>query len=353
MQMKFKRKYIGILILLFLWLLVFADHMPDSAVLGGIIATARVSIMAFGYFIFKHFYLKPNSPRRNLRLMTAFIVLGCIMGSTEVLSDVWLEPMFGVEHPEHSYHEEHEPFWLEVFFSMFMGSMLIGITMVVSWALLLYEKTKKDELAISQLETLKKEAELNELKNQLNPHFLFNALSNIYSIAYLGEKETPNKIMQLSKILRYVIYETDVEKIELMREIENINYYLEFQRFKLNELQPIEFNYADCNQALKVAPMLLLPFIENAFKHSQLAVEKNAWIKIDLRNDGNNLFYKIENTISVNKKPELLGIGGVGMENVKKRLELLYPDRYKLDINIEDRAEGPSVYCVLLEIDLS
>jgi len=157
-----------------------------------------------------------------------------------------------------------------------------------------------------------------------------------YSIAYLGDKQTPDKIMQLSKMLRYVIYETNVEFIELSKEINYLNYYIDFQKFKIEKNQSIEFTYESCNQNLKIAPLILLPFLENSFKHSQIATEKNAWIKMDLKSKGGIVYFSLSNTISNKTAPDILNNKGIGLENIKKRLDLIYPNRYDLAIHAKD-----------------
>jgi LytS/YehU family sensor histidine kinase len=225
----------------------------------------------------------------------------------------------------------------ESYYSIIITDMLIilpiSISMAFSWAFYLFDRNKKNEIAISKLTALNKESELNELKKQLNPHFLFNALSNIYSIAYLKDDSTPDKIMQLSKMLRYVIYETDVNFIELAKEVQYLEYYIDFQKFKIKKEQQIDFNFRDINSELKIAPLLLLPFIENAFKHSQVAVEANAWVKIELKTNENEILFSIENTISKKAQPEILNNVGIGLENIKKRLELIYKKEANLTIS--------------------
>lgn len=221
----------------------------------------------------------------------------------------------------------------------------ILIAMFLSWVYHLFEKNKENQVALAELTTLRRESELNELKRQLNPHFLFNALSNIYSIAYLGDKETPDKIMQLSKMLRYVIYETDVELIHLSKEIEYLKYYIDFQKFRIEKEQQINLNIIGVNEDLRIAPLILLPFAENAFKHSQVASEPNAWVKIKLTTKDTCVLLVIENTIAKEKQPEILNNDGIGLGNIRKRLDLIYKDNFSLNIS------GNNTFKVVLEID--
>jgi sensor histidine kinase YesM len=216
-------------------------------------------------------------------------------------------------------------------FDMFVIFPIL-LVMVLSWAEYIFVKNKKNEIALANLLSLKRESELIHLKRQINPHFLFNALSNIYSIAYLQDKETPDKILQLSEMLRYAIYESDVDKISLDKEVKYIEQYIDFQKFKIRKKQRINFTYEGVQSDVFIAPMLLIPFVENAVKHSQISIEPHAWIKVKLSVMDNSIIFQIENTISTVPQPEILNNEGIGLENVKSRLKALYDSNFELEI---------------------
>jgi two-component system LytT family sensor kinase len=189
----------------------------------------------------------------------------------------------------------------------------------------------RSELAAVQLDT-----EVKFLKSQVNPHFLFNTLNNLFSMAQKkGNEELADGISKLSGMMRYMIYESNEEHVPLKKEIE----YLE-NCILLNELRYAEgeakvvFNHPEQTEGIVVAPMLFIPFVENAFKHG-VAIGRSSEIDISISVATTQLTFSCENTIySVKKMDDEKS--GIGLENVKRRLELLYPGKYKLSINNAD-----------------
>ena len=321
-----KRYGIGTSIIVLLWLaLLNKNHyLPlDTRVF---YAAFMVAIMVTAFRVSRVLYEKIR--KNELHWSSLLLLQLGLSGLSAVFGFLFLDIEFMAK-------EERESYAQVVFFDV-VPVLPITITMIFSWAFYLFAKNKENELAISKLITLNKESELSELKKQLNPHFLFNALSNIYSIAYLKDERTPKKIMQLSKMLRYVIYETDVQFIPLSKEIEYLEYYIDFQKFKIKKTQEITFDYSSVNQELEIAPLLLLPFIENAFKHSQVITEPAAWVKVKLVTKGPIINFTVENSISTKKQPEILSNEGIGLENIKKRVELVYKGKAELQITEKD-----------------
>jgi sensor histidine kinase YesM len=312
----------GILIVL-LWLLELGEEF-DLTLWERVIRSTLITItLIIAFKSSKYFYAKINNAQaKTYNIWFVFIILSILSFG---FNSLFIDPF------EVNTTGSKTDYFTILFFDMFLIFHIL-IVFIISWAFHIFKKNKENELALSQLIALNKESELLELKKQLNPHFLFNALSNIYSIAYLGDKETPEKILQLSKMLRYVIYETDVKYIELSKEIEYLEYFIDFQRFKIKKEQQIEFDFKEVNLELKIAPLLLLPFIENAFKHSQIDVESNAWVKITLKTIDDCISFDVENTISKKAQPEILNNKGIGLENIKKRIELVYGSEAELQI---------------------
>lgn len=208
------------------------------------------------------------------------------------------------------------------------------------------EKNKVTQKDLSSLKNLQTESELQILKNQINPHFLFNALSSIYSISYLKDERAPEKIMQLSKMLRYVLYDCNQTFVSLQKEIEYLESYIDFQKLKVSRDMNIEFNYTVSHQN-NIAPMILQPLVENAFKHSAIQRVSCAYISIKIEGDQQKIKLEINNSIAeLNKEILVQNVGGIGMENLIKRLKLLYPDQYSLEIT-----EDSEVFkiCLILE----
>jgi len=178
------------------------------------------------------------------------------------------------------------------------------------------------------LETEKKDMELQFLKSQLNPHFLFNSLNNIYSLAYQKSDKTADAILKLSEIMRYMIYESNDSWVALSKEIEYVQSYIELQklRFKDGASVVLTLNGEIDNQ--QILPLVLISFVENAFKHG-VANDPTDPIRINIIANQKILHFSITNKKNNANKDR---VGGVGLNNVERRLQLLYPERYKLNI---------------------
>ena len=181
----------------------------------------------------------------------------------------------------------------------------------------------------------KAQSELSALKAQIHPHFLFNNLNTIYSLASKNDERTKDLILQLSDFLRYVLYGTASEFISLEKEAEIIRTYVALQKARINAkvtsvILTVEGNLADC----QITPLLLLPLAENCFKHG---IGKNPGrIMIYLGLKGNQLFFKTENTIAIRDESGATKSGGIGLSNVEKRLNLLYPERHSLTFEAKE-----------------
>ncbi len=195
------------------------------------------------------------------------------------------------------------------------------------------KKEKEKDEAI--LESNKLQADLQFLKAQINPHFLFNALNNIYSLALLKKDKAPDAIHELSEMLRYVIYESEDRFVSLEKEIKYVKNYIDLQLIKDQSITTVSFSYPENIKHCHIAPMILIPFVENSFKHSNIESAPNGWININLKYYGKNLIFTCSNSIPTReiKKDKT---GGIGLENVKKRLKLIYKDNHSLNIQKEN-----------------
>ncbi len=182
-----------------------------------------------------------------------------------------------------------------------------------------------------EMEAEKLSSELAFLKSQINPHFLFNILNNICSLARKKSDETENAIIKLSRIMRYMLQDSKNEKVELEMEIEYLQSYIELQRLRISDQVKIDFAIEGKTNTIMLEPLLLIPFVENAFKHGVSYLE-NSEIKICLKADVNNLFFRIENKILRSGKETIPLESGIGLKNVIRRLELLYPEKHRLSI---------------------
>jgi LytS/YehU family sensor histidine kinase len=208
-------------------------------------------------------------------------------------------------------------------------------------AILFYRE--RQELLV--LHEKKREAELNALKNQLNPHFLFNTLNSLYLLALKKSDKTVRVIENLSHILDYMLYRCDQKYVMLRDELLLINKYIELEQIRYGKRVSISFDESITGEE-QIAPLLLLTFVENAFKHGVSEAIENAAITIQVENKGNKLFFELKNTkpdlqLEINERKSL------GLSNIKKQLELLYPNKHQLNI-----IEKPYMYKTELELCL-
>ncbi|MFK7923377.1 MAG: sensor histidine kinase [Bacteroidia bacterium] len=190
--------------------------------------------------------------------------------------------------------------------------------------------------ARQQLENEKLRMELSALKHQINPHFLFNILNGLYALALKNDDEqTADGIEKLSGMMRYVLYESNDTFVLLEKEIAYIQNYIELQRLRVGKHVKILLQVEGPVKELQVAPMLFIPFIENAFKFG-ISTAKPSDIFINLKLEGDELQFEVENTIHQRKVHDHIGYQGIGLENVEKRLQLLYPNRHLIDIHNQD-----------------
>lgn len=184
------------------------------------------------------------------------------------------------------------------------------------------------------------------LQTQLNPHFLFNTLNNIYSLALKKSDLTPDIVLKLSNIMKYTLYDANVKKIAIKKELEFIDDYFDMEKMRYPQDYKIKKLIINENINSEIEPLLPFVFIENAFKYGLKSDEP--FLSIHVKVDENTFYFKIENDVYTYSKLKPVSYGGIGLENVKRRLDLLYPQNHKLNIN-----EQKNVFTVELEINLN
>ncbi|MDT0557465.1 histidine kinase [Ichthyenterobacterium sp. W332] len=180
------------------------------------------------------------------------------------------------------------------------------------------------------------ESQLLALRSQINPHFLFNSLNVIYSMAIEEKKDIKSAILQLSDILRYIIYDADTKKVPLSKEIELLSNYIEFQKYRTHNINTVRFNTSVDNETFHIYPMLLLPIVENAFKHADFS-KLGKTITLDFIQNKTDFMFSVSNPISENNSTETVDFySGFGLESIKKNLEIVYPNQHLLNITSEN-----------------
>jgi two-component system LytT family sensor kinase len=209
----------------------------------------------------------------------------------------------------------------------FTISYMLGQLCGVSFLAYFIHSAKQKEM----LKTLKEQqliSELTYLKAQLQPHFFFNTLNNIYSLALKQDKNTAPLVAKLAEMMRYILYKSDEPKVLLKEEVKFIKNYVEVENIRYRSAITISFDTQGIDDQSYISPLLLLPFIENAFKHGIQEEEKEGFVKIVLFKINQELTMEVQNSIAKKSHNK----GGIGITNVKKRLAILYPKKHRLEI---------------------
>ena len=231
------------------------------------------------------------------------------------------------------------------FFILILVFLVVGL---ISFVTLLSHNSKTDKrnrelqnrILGAQLQI--KEQELNYLKMQIHPHFLFNTLNTIYGFAIKKSHQTPEIILKLSNLLDYILYQVSKPRVSLHDEVLHIQEYVDLERIRFEETLKVNLIYSEIPDTVQIAPMLLIPFVENAFKHGNI-MNGYLTILINVALKEDELNFSIKNTFLPDENGDKEG--GIGLENIKKRLELHYPENYILEQGVENQQ-----YCVSLKI---
>jgi two-component system LytT family sensor kinase len=219
----------------------------------------------------------------------------------------------------------------------------------ISTSIALVQKWQAETNLRLALEQAKTVSELSFLKAQINPHFFFNTLNNIYALTLLDVETAREALHRLSRMMRYVLYETQSGTTLLSKELAFLNDYVQLMELRLTDKVTVRIDTPATFHDLPVAPMIFLPFVENAFKHGVSALH-TSWINVTVRQQENQLLLDVRNTLFTDKLPSLETGNGIGLTNTRRRLDLLYPGQYMLHI---DEHNPAGEYEVQLTLTLS
>jgi len=227
------------------------------------------------------------------------------------------------------------------------GAAMAIFAIIFTTSIKYYREGVKKQSRLQEAESKQLQTELALLKSQVNPHFFFNTLNNLYALSLDKSERVPEVILKISDLMRYVLESSNNKMVELNQEINFLQNYLSLERLRLSANNDVKFNIVGRADGKMIAPMLLILFIENSFKHGVSASMSSNYVHIDLKIEGNELFFSIENNKRENYEANEQSSSKSGLKNVTRRLELLYPDRHKLDIE-----ENKKSYKVNLKIKL-
>ncbi len=215
------------------------------------------------------------------------------------------------------------------FFNQLVIMAILSAPLFVSALLRVYIEWRKNEDLRKKVESEKANSELQFLKTQLNPHFLFNSLNAIYSLSAKNSKDTSEAIINLSELMRYMLYEADKDLVPLVKELEYIKNYVQLQRLRLSDSVNVKLKISGEDRDKVIPPLLFISFIENAFKYGT-DYEGKTHVEINLFIENGSINFRVENKIGTFRKQNKNS--GVGLENIKNRLKLLYPASHKLEV---------------------
>ncbi len=274
------------------------------------------------YFYYNYLWLIPRFLLRK-RIFEYFLML--VFGLMVISG---LNVIFIISTSELVEHHHPFSFWHTALFPVYPAIMAFALssTLRITMAWFNNERQKKE------MEAEKLSSELAFLKSQVNPHFLFNILNNICSLARKKSDETENAIIKLSQIMRYMLQDSKDEKVSLGKEVEYLQSYIELQRLRLPDQVKIGFAIDGPAELLSIEPLLLIPFVENAFKHG-VSYQGPSEISIHLDATDKRILFTVRNNIAKHMDSAAEQGSGIGLKNVMRRLELLYPGKHQLTVS--------------------
>ncbi|MFC3196580.1 sensor histidine kinase [Parapedobacter deserti] len=282
-------------------------------------------ILNIGIFYIHYFFINPHLIGNSNYWRAALYMAGVLVVSIAVKYGVAL--YFEDVILQYRDDENREKVLTPVQYAV--AALITGLFfMLLSTAVYVISSNVRHREHRKNLENEKLMAELAFLKSQINPHFLFNSLNNIYSLAYQKSEKTPEAVLKLSEIMRYMLYESNEDTVLLDEEINYLKNYIELQKLRFKERVFVDL-YVDIDKTgHRVMPLLLISFLENAFKHG-VSTDAGKPIRIDIRVENGRLHFKAENAKNQLNKDQTKG---VGLANLRRRLQLGYPDRHSINI---------------------
>ena len=311
------------------WYLISADI---KSLYGIFNATATLFLPSFLIYAVNYYILIPQLlftwRRKWFFIINALIVLFFIVVP-------WIRDGFSITIPE----EVLAGFPNARFNFILLGSIILrGILyigmIVLPTGLQYVMRWNVERQTVEEERRRNAEAELNWLKNQLNPHFLFNTLNNISSLTQIDPDKAQESIGQLSELLRYALYESNVQKVKMADEVEFMKNYIGLMALRCSNNTSIQADFDQIRDDILISPLLFVSLIENAFKHG-VSTHNSSFVKIDMFMENDDLVFSCENSLVEKNTADYSG-SGIGLENMTRRLELLYPDTYSYEQFTED-----------------
>lgn len=326
------------LVHIFVWIFLIYTMVFRAETGKGIFESALTYATIFiniAVFYFNYFFVLPKIVKKPSLLKVLLGIFTSIL--LFVLLKFFIEEFFLLKILNLKVEDKMGGFNWFFLYNLMQSTMPILFSSFIWFVVYAFRAEKEKQNLLQQ----KNEAEISLLKSQINPHFIFNTLNNIYSLVNQKSDKSLDAIEKLGDLLRFSSNEIKKDFTSLNDEIQYVKNFIELEKLRIMNPENIVFEVKTIDKTLKIAPMILIPFVENAFKHGDL---KNDKLLIKIKNEGNKLIFNQKNKIARSNKDQSTGIG---IENVRKRLDILYPEKHRLKIDNDGE-----FYSVNLEIDL-
>ncbi len=332
----FFQKHQKVIVLLFVFLLLFIGGIRHNPLHSFIISFFNLLWLIFCYAVFTE-VLKVRSLSQKMSFIQPILYFILIFTLVFVYTkfELYIYKNF------FKYVPTQKIYWV---FPMIKNLILVFATFITSLIVYTNNQQKKAEKLLAENQNM----ELKLLRAQINPHFLFNALNNIYSLIYTKNEKAGDAVLYVSELLRYVIDDANTEKVPLSKELKYIDNFINLWKVRIGDTLNLSFDHHIDNTEVKIPPMILQPIIENCFIYSDIESNKDGYIKIAITLENNVLTLSTENTTSEKKESREKKVSGIGLSNVEQRLNLYYGESHYI-LNIE---EHETIYKLNLTIHL-
>ncbi len=316
----------------------YRDNFQQAIIYEAIYLPARMLAVYFNWFLWMPKKLYRN--RVGEYLLGMVVVIFVLATLQRYLMYYWAYPTFFPTWPMQSKGAF-------VFFRVVQNMVVIATPVALSTGMKLFLDWYDQKNRAQQLEQEKVAAELQYLKSQINPHFLFNTLNNIYGLAIERSAKVPTLLLKLSDLLSFSLYESGEKFVDISRELQLIKDFIALEMERSDNRIRVEWDVQEESlRGAEIAPLLLIPLVENAFKHGTREETRMAEIAIQLQRNKEQLFFRVRNTIP-EEKAAITDDSGIGLANVRRRLAILYPDQHEFSIQ-----ESSNAFVVTLKVDL-
>ncbi len=293
-----------------------------------------IIFLVHNYFLFPMYFI----PKKRIKYLGLSVLLVVFISSLWILGGryLFLQPGKipamppGLLPIPREMQVRVKPWYLNFFDSAFVSILVVGFNAAIK----LTVKEQKEEMIRRTLEKEKLQTELAFLRNQVSPHFFMNTLNNIHALIDVNAEDAKESIVKLSRLMRYLLYDSENEKTTLPKEVEFIKNYVELMKLRVVSNIDIQLSFPEKIPQVEIPPMLFISLVENAFKHG-ISYQSESFIEIYMQIRESNLYFRIKNSLHKNVQSE--NEGGIGLKNLKKRLELLYDSNFSFKITEENK----------------